>query len=777
MRFSVALLVIILLLPGHSKAFHIIGGELYYTCLGGNNYQITLKVYRDCNSTTQYDDTAFIGIYNAGNLVQDVGILFPGSTLISPDQTNPCLEIPPNICVEEAIYVTTVNLLPLPGGYDIAYQRCCRNSTIANILDPQNTGATYTAHIPDNSIVTCNSSPHFTNYPPIVICVNETLIFDHSATDPDGDSLVYSLFTPYQGADAVLPKPNPPPPPPYAPVTWVPPYNLNDQLGGIPPMSIDPQTGVLTASPNALGQYVVGICVKEYRNGVYLGQGTRDFQFNITTCNLLIEADFDAANAPGNDTLLLCGNYTVNFTNLSYGSNDFAWDFGVPGITTDVSTDVSPTYTYPDTGVYKVMLAASPGITCGDTIYKYVEIRLGVNTDFSFQSECVNSPIQFTDQSVPIDGTVNGWNWDFGDGNTSLQQNPSHAFSNPGIFNVTLTAQNNYGCTATIVKPVEVYPLPVINAEPDTFICDIDSVTLHASGGTTYQWSPNYNINNTSIDDPLVQPDVTTVYSVTVTSSNGCVNTDSVTVMITDTVISESGVDTTVCEGSPVQLYANNAVYYAWNPNDGLNNAFVSSPIATPEVTTTYYVKSYIGSCFDEDTVTITVLPVPDADAGPDVTINQGEQTQLNATGGDNYQWLPADSLSNPNIADPLASPINSITYTVTISNSDGCKSSDTVLVTVTHLHLLYVPNAFTPNGDGLNDYFNFYAKGIKKILSVQIFNRWGQQVYSSDGNDEGWDGTFKGKTSELGVYVYEISAITYDGDLLEDKGTLTLLR
>jgi hypothetical protein len=421
--FAASVFIALFLSPAISKAWHIIGGEIYYTCLGSNNYRITLKVYRDCNSTTPFDNPASISIFNASGIVlQTIQIGFPGATSINPDLSNPCLQLPPGICVEEGIYEATVNLPPVAGGYDISYQRCCRNSTIVNIFDPQNTGATFTTHIPDNSLASCNSSPRFTNYPPIVICVDEPLIFDHSATDPDGDDLVYSLCAPFQGADPNNPQPSPSPPPPYAPIIWNPPYNLNNQIGGNPPMTIDAVTGELIGYPTTLGQFVVGVCVKEYRNGVFLSQNIRDFQFNITTCNPLIEANFTAQNTVNTDTLLVCGSYSVIFDNLSYGSSDFQWDFGVIGITTDVSSASDPTYTYPDTGVYKVMLAAAPGLNCGDTIYKYVEIRKGVVADFDFESECVFVPVNFTDTSVPLDGVVSSWDWNFGDGGVSFSR-------------------------------------------------------------------------------------------------------------------------------------------------------------------------------------------------------------------------------------------------------------------------------------------------------------------------------------------------------------------
>src|SRR6202008_4466756 len=110
-----------------------------------------------------------------------------------------------------------------------------------------------------------------------------------------------------------------------------------------------------------------------------------------------------------------------------------------------------------------------------------------------------------------------------------------------------------------------------------------------------------------------------------------------------------------------------------------------------------------------------------------------------------------------------IASPLNTITYTLTATAGNGCKAMDSVTVNVTHIHLIIVPNAFTPNGDGLNDFFTFFTKGIARITSVKIFDRWGEMVYSSSGNETGWDGTYKGMECQIETYVYLIVGVTYD--------------
>jgi hypothetical protein len=182
-----------------------------------------------------------------------------------------------------------------------------------------NTGATYLGFIPDTSVAVCNSSPYFNNFPPTVICVDQGLEFDHSATDPDGDSLVYGLCDPYLGADMLNPYPAPPLPPPYGFVTFVSPYSAADPMGGNPPMAINPQTGLLTVTPQTLGQFVVGVCVTEYRNGILVSEHKRDFQFNVTSCQPSVIASIPSVI---ND----CSSYQVTFENNSFGGTTYHWD-------------------------------------------------------------------------------------------------------------------------------------------------------------------------------------------------------------------------------------------------------------------------------------------------------------------------------------------------------------------------------------------------------------------------------------------------------------------
>ncbi len=242
-------LLLLFLLAGNTlQATHIVGGEMSYRCLGDNQYEVVLTVFRDCfNGVPLFDDPASVGVFDANNqLIHHLQIPYVFDDTLQPMLSGECFILPPNVCVHTSTYRDTVSLDVSPGGYTLAYQRCCRNYTILNIESPDSTGATFSIYISEDALLTCNSSPVFKSWPPIFICVNEAIEFDHSAVDNEGDSIVYRLCTPLKGGSLQVPQPVPTVAPPYPEVVWRdPPYNLNNVMGGIP-LAIDPQTGALT---------------------------------------------------------------------------------------------------------------------------------------------------------------------------------------------------------------------------------------------------------------------------------------------------------------------------------------------------------------------------------------------------------------------------------------------------------------------------------------------------------------------------------------------------
>ena len=448
-----------------SKAAHIIGGEVTYRCLGGNDYEFTMTIYRDCggggalfDSQTGANTVATVSVYKDGEIFPFIPSEILGAptiTNILPNVSNPCLIVPDDVCVEEGIYVFNLNLPSDPLGYHIVYQRCCRNNTISNIIDPAGTGATYTIELKPEAQqvggVCTNSSPTFNDFPPIIICANEPINFDHSATDPDGDQLVYKFCSPKKGGgtqgtngnpgSAASPTgvaPDPDSPPPFENVTYIPPLSPINPMNGNPPVMIDPSTGFLTGEPTALGQFVVGICVEEFRNGQLLSVVSRDFQFNVESCEPTVFARIENDGVINGSEFVVnsCGNNTVTFINSSFDQDfidTYNWTFPLGNGDTVNLTSENAVVTFPDLGTYQGQLILNIGSPCDDTALINVNIYPEIQADFSSAFDtCVAGPVSFTNASFSGSGNITGYEWNFGDGDFDDAVNPNHLYDAPG---------------------------------------------------------------------------------------------------------------------------------------------------------------------------------------------------------------------------------------------------------------------------------------------------------------------------------------------------------
>ncbi|MCO4814224.1 MAG: hypothetical protein KC454_05890, partial [Flavobacteriales bacterium] len=490
----IILFLAIILSSSSLKASHIVGGEIYYDYLGNNSYRFYISVYRDClSSGAEFDSPLSLGVFSGSNLIQDIQVPFNGSSVVPVIFNNPCVTPPTNICTEHSLYTAVITLPPSANGYTIAYQRCCRGPNINNLINPDDTGFTLSCFVPgtsNNHFI--NSSPRFIDYPPLLLCNNEDLVFDHSATDPDGDQLVYSLTTPFSGANSINPAPSPPPGPPYNNVIWSNGISPVNPLGGGAAISIDPNTGILTASPNLLGRFVVGIQVQEIRNGVVINRTLRDFIFRVFNCQLQLESVLPAQeDLP--DFISYCQGLEINFINNSYGGTNYAWDFGVEDVITDVSTDFQPSFTYPEDGIYQASLIVNPGWPCTDTAYMDINVNNEILVSYtSNDSLCIfNNSFDFVGTSNGPAGTE--LTWDFGPTaniETSTGTNVNDiVFSETGFIPVELNV--SFGlCTTNYIDSIYIFPEPVAEIIiPENVECG----GLNIQFGNNSQESINYN--------------------------------------------------------------------------------------------------------------------------------------------------------------------------------------------------------------------------------------------------------------------------------------------
>ncbi|MCO6499399.1 MAG: PKD domain-containing protein [Vicingus serpentipes] len=289
-------------------------------------------------------------------------------------------------------------------------------------------------------------------------------------------------------------------------------------------------------------------------------------------------------------------------------------------------------------------------------------------------------------------------------GGTTYSWTPTTGLNNPNIGNpvaspavttqYTVISSNAGGCQDTGMVTVTVYPPAVANAGTDVEICPAGNIGLNALGGVSYAWSPITGLNNPSIGNPIASPTATTTYTVTVTDANGCIDTDDILVTVNPLPNINAGNNASICIGTSTTLGASGGVSYTWTPTTNLSNPNIANPVASPTATTTYTVTGTDAKgCINTANVTVTVNPLPNASAGPDDFICTGSSKNLNATGGVTYSWSPITGLNNPNIANPVVTPTATTTYTVTVTDVNGCVNTDDVLITLNPLPTVLAGN------------------------------------------------------------------------------------
>ncbi len=712
----------------HLDAAHLVGGEISYRCIGNHNYEISLTIYRDCLSQgAPFDSAASITIYTANNTLlanlEPVPLSQNNLPIIAP---NNCTTLPNNVCTEKAIYRTTINLPPVPGGYILTHQRCCRNQTISNIPSPDNWGNTYSIAIPSNDVA-CNSSPRFNADPPVVLCLNQSISLDLSAHEDDGDSLYYSLCYPLHGGGRDQtggtgfnsPRPSPAAPPPYAEVPFMGVFSPVFPMPASPPLNLNARNGRLTGRPTQVGQYVFAVCVEEYRNGVLLSTLRRDFQFNISgSCRAIIsriEAQVNSSRDP-------CAGKTVHFEEDCINASTYYWDFGDPLSTTDVSTDPNPIYTYTNAGSYTVMLVADPNTSCADTSYEVftaqdpISAQFTLGGDFCFDTHSVSFEAfgNFSSQAA--------FSWDFGgnvsQGNASVQNPRNVRWGALGAYLVRLTV-SDAGCESIYEDSVYIYPAPILkHYVPDEEACARSSVSFtdssEAYGQVLHKWDFGDG-NTSSLASPSHQYTQAGVYS------------------IRHTLITLQGCTDTLSEFFPQMIRINPVPEGELSLKPSLVSVF--EPFITVKDSS-------------EQVRTETFIPGKGMVADLDELTFKGNDTG-------NFK-------------------VTHITY-----NAFGCTDTLELFYRVVAPLNFYVPNAFTPNADGLNETFKVSVTGIRQY-AIQIYDRWGGLVFESTDQEYSWNGRIMnhGAPAPLGYYTYLIEVTENETRLTHRKrGTIALLR
>lgn len=749
-----------LCVPGAAR--HIIGGEITYECLGpeadgsGQRYVLRFEIYRDAlgegaaldSDAGSLSDFQF-AIYDGTTLIDEYVIRRDGllKESITPDD-NPCVIEPPDLLTDRGFYEIEVVLPVIPRPYTVTYQRCCRNERIDNIVNPGEAGATYFIDISPAAQQVCNSSPRFSNFPPIFTCDNIDLAFDHVAVDADGDELRYSLCEPVDGGGVLgsqqgdppgsenSPRgvtPNPETPPPYAPNPYrEPQFTYLDPIPGDRVLNLDPQSGLLSIVPSTPGNYVLCVSVEEYRDGELLSVVRRDFQVNVIECETIVRAGVTASGTVGAETaseaevqfVQFCGSRDGTVFDRSEGGSALSgieWRFEGTVDGTVESTDTVVGLEFPGYGIYDGRLIAKTELDCNDTLE--FELRVTPPTRarlrMSFDS-CVYGPVEFRDESFTEAQRIERVNWDFGGPEPVPNQRlQSVLFERAGVQHVDLEVVDNNECRSLDSITFEYYPIPA--RLPASLVAAGDCVPAEAQ----YEF-----------DAPFVTDD-----------------------------------------------YA-----FAWDFGDGgtSRERDPSHAYRAPGIFTTYLSLTSPHDCFGDVTLDTPVealeSPVAAFDVTPDAidvrdpTVRIGDRSVAASSWRYDLGVAGESREREPEVTFPGMG-----TYEVeqAVTHVNGCVDTARLSLTVDPYVSYRLPNAFTPNGDGDNE--RFRGVGFVELITdfrMRIFARWGELIFETDDSALGWDGTIarNGEPAQPGVYLYVVDYDSPEGPV-QLEGFVTLVR
>lgn len=360
--------------------------------------------------------------------------------------------------------------------------------------------------------------------------------------------------------------------------------------------------------------------------------------------------------------------------------------------------------------------------------------------------------------------------------NTSPVQNGLTA-SNlaAGDYIATITDANT--CTSTVNVTVTSTNNLSLVAHADTSICLGASFQANTvSNATNYAWTPTNGVSNPNIANPTLTPTTTTTYTLTARLGT-CSLVRTFTVTVNAPTISNRA-DTSICNGvSFMPNIVSNGTSFSWTPTIGVSNPNIANPMLSPSATTLYTLTANLGLCTSVRIFEVAVLQSVVVDAGAPVSILSGSSAQLFATGSSgSYLWSPAATLNAANILNPVASPTTTTQYTLTITTAAGCKNKDSVTVTVVP-YCIKPLNAFSPNGDGINDVWLVTNDNCTTNIRAFVYNRYGSEVYKSANYQNDWNGTYKGKPLPDGTYYYVLEFTLLTGTKITLKGNVTLVR
>ncbi|HMP21245.1 MAG TPA: PKD domain-containing protein [Ferruginibacter sp.] len=488
-----------------------------------------------------------------------------------------------------------------------------------------------------------------------------------------------------------------------------------------------------------------------------------------------------------------CDSSKAWFTNTSVIENDvlqqLQWHFGDG----NSAATAAPVHQYEADGTYTPALVVHTAGGCSDTVQatQPVSIRLSPVADIDATAVgCAPLSVEALPTLKRKQNHKNlSWHWDFGDGKMfEAERPPVHLYNQPGQYKLQLIITAANGCKTANSLWVKAEESPVVKVTGDTVICSNNRAVLKAAGADSFSW---YSLSGSLLGQSAMlhtAPDTTAAYIVKGTNSNGCSASDTIQVQVVQKQQLKYTATAVVCTGQSTVLAASGTDTYEWYPATGLSSTAAPAPVAQPGSSTVYRI---IGGdrrgCFkDTGFIQLSVYPVPFVSAGKDITITAGTATELVPVMSDDVtqvQWSPTSAIFRNSGNGITVRPAETTEYLVQVKNAGGCQAADKVKVLVNCSgNDVFIPNTFSPNGDGNNDIFYVRGKGGFTVKSIQVFSRNGQPVFvrtnfNPNNPSAGWDGTFKGAALASDVFVYRAEVLCAGGEILVFNGNIALVR
>ena len=818
-RLLIILFFAINMLP--ARASHIVGGDMSLQYISGDQYFLSMRVFRDCSPVRGFikpllDDSLYIGMFDKA----DNRLVAKFEMYLSLDDTPKfvganCINVPTG-CTEIGHYYyknrkspVAITLDPLnyssKAGYYFSWERCCRNTVIKNILVGQppggNTGECLLMEIPPLTVR--NSTPFFNKDPLTLLCTFNPFSFNYDVTDADGDSLAYSLITPLKGTTNSLDDNDPSQPNwpilasgPYAPVSWAPGYGLySNIMDGAPDVKIDSHTGELTVTPTREGIYVVAIEVREYRHLLnsqgklvdsMLGTVTRELQFTVSSC---INTPAPIFSADVSNTTYGLGNGT--FT--AYATDSFC----LPVVITDNSKDsiyfsfsgdifgpggaISPPYATlkRDSGVGKITQQLCWQTTCNDasTDTYFVDLIARNNGCPIPQIRTVRTKIVISPPPVPAPPEVFC-------GNVANQNSYTISWSKTSYnkyFTHYILVRINPDGTQKSLDTITRYT--TLNYYTDTTAYNNDSkiyqYVMYGFNVCDTLGTPSYPIST----DPSISkyPKTRSIITVTVDTTGH--------LMVEWEKATEPNFKEYTLLRKPT---GQNVPFAPYMIIEGRNDTIFRDPtvdVATQSFCYKLMVENECGYKSDTSYIGCSIVLTPNVqpfenhlswnsyydwkNGVSQYEIFRKEYTSPMAS----FDFVNASSESlNTYTDDTLNLDVGIYYYKVVAHEAGSQVVSVSNTVKMVQAPVLWIPNAFTPNGDNLNDLWNIVPAFVHDY-HLRVYNRWGELVYSSDDRHQQWNGTFLTTVSADNVFIYQVQYTGWDFSNHYQSGNVTLVR